>query len=109
GYFNFGYDRSILHKTDDIVLTATFDLDSGSNEALARIVDENLRWRAERHPPLAQEPSAGSIFRKIEGIGAGRLIDESGLKGFIWGDAQISPRHANIIVNRGHATAADVC
>src|SRR5699024_1130426 len=60
-------------------------------------------------PPLATEPSAGSIFRKIEGIGAGRLIDEAGLKGVAWKGARISPRHANIIVNQGHATAADVC
>src|SRR5699024_7990007 len=70
---------------------------------------ENLQWRSERHPPLATEPSAGSIFRKIEGIGAGRLIDQCGLKGLQYGGAQISPRHANIIINRGHATAADVC
>ena len=46
---------------------------------------------------------------RCDGIGAGRLIDEAGLKGFTVGDAQISPRHANIIVNRGAATAAEVC
>jgi UDP-N-acetylmuramate dehydrogenase len=53
-------------------------------------------------------PSAGSIFKKIEGIGAGRLIDQCGLKGVRVGDAQISHIHANILVNLGHATAADV-
>ena len=53
-------------------------------------------------------PSAGSIFKKIDGVGAGRLIDDCGLKGFRIGDAQISHIHANIMVNLGHATAADV-
>ena len=53
-------------------------------------------------------PSAGSIFKKIEGVGAGRLIDECGLKGRINGRAQIFEGHANIIVNRGGATACDV-
>lgn len=108
-YFEFGYDQSVLHSRDDIVLSATFELEPAPAETLTRIMQENLRWRAERHPPLDSEPSAGSIFRKIEGIGAGRLIDECGLKGLRCGDAQISPRHANIIVNHGQASAADVC
>ncbi len=108
-YFQFGYDQSVLHARDDIVLGATFDLEPAPGATLARIMEENLRWRAERHPPAEREPSVGSIFRKIEGIGAGRLIDECGLKGLTCGAAQISPRHANIIVNRGGATAADVC
>jgi UDP-N-acetylmuramate dehydrogenase len=69
----------------------------------------NLDWRAQRHPPLDAEPSVGSIFRKIEGVGAGRLIDACGLKGLRAGGAEISMRHANIIVNRGGATASDVC
>jgi len=108
-YLEFGYDQSVLHHRNDVVLRATFDLDPAPPETLARIMQENLRWRAERHPPLDSEPSAGSIFRKIEGIGAGRLIDECGLKGLTHGGAQISPRHANIIINRGNASAADVC
>lgn len=107
-YFEFGYDRSVLHHRDDIVLSAAFELEPANGEALARVMDENLHWRAERHPPLDTEPSAGSIFRKIDGIGAGRLIDEAGLKGLAWGGARISPRHANIIINNGGASAADV-
>lgn len=108
-YFDFGYDQSILHHRNDVVLSATFELESAPAQTLARIMQENLRWRAERHPPLDTEPSAGSIFRKIEGIGAGRLIDECGLKGLRHGGAQFSPRHANIIINRDNASAADVC
>lgn len=108
-YFEFGYDRSVLHQRDDVVLSAAFELEAAPAETLARIMQENLRWREERHPPLDTEPSAGSIFRKIEGIGAGRLIEECGLKGLRHGGAEISARHANIIVNRDGASAADVC
>jgi UDP-N-acetylmuramate dehydrogenase len=71
-------------------------------------MEDNLTWREERHPDLTVYPSAGSIFQKIDGIGAGRLIDECGLKGHVGGGAQIFLKHANIIVNRGDATAADV-
>ena len=69
---------------------------------------ENLRWRDEKHPDLWLYPCAGSIFQKLEGIGAGRLIDQCGLKGHVLGNAQIFHKHANIIVNLGGATAADV-
>lgn len=108
GYFEFGYDTSILHHRRDVVLSATFRLAPGDPEDLRRIVRENLEWRRERHPPLDTEPSAGSIFQKIEGIGAGRLIDECGLKGTRIGGAMVTPRHANIFINAGNATAADV-
>lgn len=107
-YFCFGYDYSILHERDDVVLSARFRLTPAEACELRRTMQANLRWRAERHPPLDSEPSAGSIFQKIHGTGAGRLIDECGLKGARVGDAEVSPRHANIIVNRGEATAADV-
>ncbi len=107
-YFDFGYDRSILHTRDDVVLSATFRLIPGDEEEMRAVMAANLAWRRERHPPLDTEPSAGSIFKKIEGIGAGRLIDGCGLKGTRIGGAEVSPRHANIIVNRGGATAADV-
>lgn len=108
-YFNFGYDYSILHDRADRVLSATFSLTPAPRPQLEHTMQANLEWRGQRHPPLDSEPSAGSIFRKIDGIGAGRLIDECGLKGFQAGGAQVSPRHANIIVNAGNATAADVC
>ncbi len=107
-YFQFGYDTSILHHRRDVVLAATFQLTPGDPETLRRIVRENLEWRRERHPPLDTEPSAGSIFQKIEGVGAGRLIDECGLKGTRIGGALVTTRHANIFINAGGATAADV-
>ncbi|MBT8401673.1 MAG: UDP-N-acetylmuramate dehydrogenase [Rhodothermia bacterium] len=107
-YFNFGYDYSILHDRRDVVLTASFRLTPGSVEQMRHTIEANLEWRAERHPPLDSEPSAGSIFQKIEGMGAGRLIDQAGLKGTRIGGAEITRRHANIMINRGGATAADV-
>jgi len=107
-YFQFGYDDSILHHRNDVVLAATFRLTAADPERLRQIIEENLAWRRERHPPLDTEPSAGSIFKKIEGIGAGRLIDECGLKGACAGGAMVTRRHANILINTGNATAADV-
>jgi UDP-N-acetylmuramate dehydrogenase len=104
----FGYDTSLLHAGTEIALSAVFALTPGEPSDMRRIVAENLEWRTERHPPLATEPSAGSIFKKIEGIGAGRLIEECGLKGAQVGGAQVTRRHANIVVNRGNATAEDV-
>jgi UDP-N-acetylmuramate dehydrogenase len=107
-YMQFGYDTSTLHSRRDIVLSATFALQLGDTAVMHRIMQENLSWRGSRHPWLQFHPSAGSIFKKIEGVGAGRLVDQCGLKGFRHGDAQISHIHANIMVNLGHATAKDV-
>jgi UDP-N-acetylmuramate dehydrogenase len=104
----FGYDTSRLHHTKDIALAVTFRLTPGDPFTMHRILQENLSWRGARHPWLDIHPSAGSIFQKIEGVGAGRLVDQCGLKGFRIGGAQISHIHANIMVNLGHATAADV-
>jgi UDP-N-acetylmuramate dehydrogenase len=107
-YMHFGYDTSTLHSRRDIALSATFKLLPGDTAVMHRVMQENLSWRGSRHPWLQFHPSAGSIFKKIEGVGAGRLVDQCGLKGFRHGDAQISHIHANIMVNLGKATAKDV-
>lgn len=107
-YLRFGYDYSILHERRDVVLRTTFRLEPQPEAELRRVIRENLMWRDERHPDLWLYPCAGSIFQKIEGVGAGRLIDECGLKGRVHGNAQIFHKHANIIVNLGGASAADV-
>ena len=104
----FGYDTSILHYRGDVALTATFALNAGDNDRMNRILQENLAWRGARHPWLDIHPSAGSIFKKIKDVGAGRLVDQCGLKGHRVGDAQVSWLHANIIVNLGAATAAEI-
>ncbi|HEX2093307.1 MAG TPA: UDP-N-acetylmuramate dehydrogenase [Longimicrobiaceae bacterium] len=109
-YFRFGYDYSILHERRDVVLDVTFRLEPHPPEELRTVIRENLRWRDDRHPDLWLYPSAGSIFQKIEGVGAGRLIDQCGLKGHLHpsGRAGIFHRHANIMVNLGGATARDI-
>jgi UDP-N-acetylmuramate dehydrogenase len=107
-YVKFGYDDSVFHHRRDIVLSATFRLTKGDTGRMQKVMQENLSWRGGKHPWLEWHPSVGSIFKKIEGVGAGRLIDQCGLKGHRIGDAQISHIHANIMVNLGNATAADV-
>lgn len=107
-YVRFGYDDSVFHHRRDVILAATFRLQRGDQAAMHRIMQENLSWRGGKHPWLDWHPSAGSIFKKIEGVGAGRLVDQCGLKGRRVGDAQISHIHANILVNLGKASARDV-
>ena len=107
-YVRFGYDDSVFHHRRDVVLAATFTLSRSDPAILHRILQENLSWRGGKHPWLDWHPSAGSIFKKMDGVGAGRLVDQCGLKGFRHGGAQISHIHANIMVNLGGATATDV-
>ena len=104
----FGYDTSRLHGSGELALAVTFALSLGDQSKMHQIMQENLSWRGARHPWLEHHPSVGSIFKKIEGVGAGRLIDQCGLKGYSIGAAQISHMHANIMVNLGGATAGDV-
>lgn len=107
-YVRFGYDDSVFHHRRDIVLAVTFRLRRGDTATMQKIMQENLSWRGGKHPWLEWHPSVGSIFKKIEGVGAGRLVDQCGMKGYNIGDAQISHIHANIMVNLGRATAKDV-
>ncbi len=101
-----GYRRTNLQGTGSIVTRAVFRLQRGNpEEALARIDELNRRRWASLPSGL---PNAGSIFRNPPGDYAGRLIEDCGLKGMQYGGAQISPKHANVIVNTGNASAADV-
>ena len=107
-YLDFGYDYSVLHDRPDLVLRVTFRLTPTPETELREVVRKNLAWRNDRHPDLWLYPSVGSIFKKIDGVGAGRLIDECGLKGHVHGRVQVFHRHANILVNLGGATAREV-
>ena len=108
GYFEFGYDTSILQKRNEVVIDVTFQLTRKPKEEIQAVVSSNLAWRNDKQPPLAEYPSCGSVFKKIKDIGAGRLIDQAGLKGFRIGGAEVSGKHANFIVNTGNARADDV-
>ncbi len=100
------YRRTILQGSGSVVVSATFQLREGSAEkALGRIEELNRRRWASLP---SGRPNVGSIFKNPEGEYAGRLIEACGLKGSCCGDAQISPRHANVIVNNGKAKAWQV-
>ena len=107
----FAYRSSLLKRqlasgaAQPVVLMATFDLANGDAAALAALAESYLARRRASQPV---EPSAGSIFRNPSGDHAGRLVEAVGLKGHRIGGAQISPRHANFIVNVENARAADV-
>lgn len=91
----------------EVVLGATVRLQRGTADAIRSHLEEIRRWRRE-HQPLGI-PSAGSVFRNPPGpASAGALLDAAGMKGVRIGGAEVSEMHANWILNRGGATAADV-
>ncbi|MBN1135486.1 MAG: UDP-N-acetylmuramate dehydrogenase [Anaerolineae bacterium] len=106
--FEYGYRTSILKRQTArpaVVLEAEFTVRKGNREELqARVAEISARRRASQ----PRGPSCGSVFRNPPDDYAGRLIEAAGLKGLESGRAQISPKHANFIVNLGGATAADV-
>ena len=100
------YRSTALQGTGSVVTGATFQLRRGDPAALTdRILELNRRRWSSLPSGL---PNAGSIFRNPESDHAGRLIEAVGLKGRTLGGAQISPKHANVIVNRGGARSRDV-
>ena len=101
-----GYRTTNLQGAEAVVTRAVFRLRRGDGDAALRRIDELNRRRWESLP--SGKPNAGSVFRNPEGDFAGRLIEACGLKGLQAGGAEISRRHANVIVNREKARAADV-
>jgi UDP-N-acetylmuramate dehydrogenase len=112
----FGYDRSRLQESGEVLLSAVFRVSAGEPGGLRAIARESLAFR-KRTQPL-DTPSAGCIFQNPErgrdvvpdGIpwSAGALVDRAGLKGAAAGGARVSPTHGNFIVNEGAATAAGI-
>lgn len=104
---DYAYRQSLLQEKALVVLSARFRLDPGhDHKELNQITQKNLTHRTTTQP--YQLPSCGSVFRNPEPLKAGRLIEALGLKGHRIGGAEISPIHANFIVNIGGATAADI-
>jgi UDP-N-acetylmuramate dehydrogenase len=87
-------------------LRGCFVLQRGDVERAQQRIRELLERRAQTQPTT--QPSCGSTFRNPEGDHAARLIESSGLKGHCIGGACVSEKHANFIINRGDATAADI-
>jgi UDP-N-acetylmuramate dehydrogenase len=113
----FGYDRSRLQRTREVLVSARFVLGRGEPEALRAVAHQSLAYR-KRTQPL-HLPSAGCIFQNPdpargdalpEGMppSAGALVDRAGLKGRVIGGARVSPTHGNFIVSDGTATASDI-
>ena len=104
---DFHYRSSFLQKHPDyICLEVIFRLQKGRREAIEEVISERRKRRIESQP--LEYPSAGSVFRNPEGDFAGRLIEDSGLKGKIHGGAMVSGKHANFIVNYDNAKAEDI-
>ena len=102
----FGYRKTALQGSDLIVTAVTVSMPKGEvSEILAKMADFSQR-RISKQP--LELPSAGSMFKRPPGYFAGTLIDQTGLKGYTVGGAQVSTKHAGFVVNIGGATAADV-
>ncbi len=102
----FEYRSSVFNTKEYIILEAKLKLKKGKKEDIELQMNEYLNQRKEKQP--LEYPSAGSTFKRQEGIITAKLIDECGLKGYKIGGAMVSEKHAGFIVNTGDATAKDV-
>lgn len=103
----FHYRTSFLQTHPGyICLEATLMLKKGKPENILQLINERRQRRMASQP--LEYPSAGSVFRNPEGDYAGRLIEELGYKGKGIGDAIVSKKHANFIINKGHASGDDI-
>ena len=102
----FEYRSSIFNKKDYIILETKLKLEYGKKEAIKKKMDEYLSSRKEKQP--IEYPSAGSTFKRQEGVITAKLIDECGLKGFQIGGAKVSEKHVGFIINYNNAKSKDV-
>ena len=103
---DFSYRHSIVSSGRYVVLSAKLNLYSGDERKIKRVMDELKEKRVSKQP--LEYASAGSTFKRPDGYFAGKLIEDSGLRGYYVGDAQVSEKHCGFIINRGNATAADI-
>lgn len=102
---DFGYRHCSVQENHQIVISATFSLETGIAEKIQKQMDHLNALRASKQP--LDLPSCGSVFKRPKGYFAGKLIHDSGLQGFQIGGAQVSLKHAGFIVNVDGATATD--
>ena len=105
---DFAYRHSIFEDHPEYVILSTLlELKEGNTEEIFALMNKNMSSRKEKQP--LEYPNAGSTFKRPEGnLFAGKLIEDSGLKGYTVGGAQVSEKHAGFMVNRGGATCRDV-
>ena len=112
-HFRFAYRKSSLSESGDVVLSVKLKLKHGDKSELAKIVAERRQFRLYHHP--AGLGSAGSVFKNLRSLEdptnvtpAGKLLEESGVRGLRVGDAAVFEKHCNIVVNLGKAKSQDV-
>lgn len=104
---NFHYRSSFLQTHPEyICLEVTFKLQKGKKELIEEVIKERKQRRIASQP--LEYPSAGSVFRNPDGMFAGQMIEELGLKGMQQGGAMVSDKHANFIINYKNATSEDI-
>lgn len=101
-----GYRKSIFKHSHKVVLEGRLQLEKSDSGKLLNKLDQLNQTRKEKQP--LEYPSAGSTFKRPEGYFAGRLIDDSGLRGFRIGGAQVSEKHCGFVINRDGATAGEL-
>lgn len=102
----FGYRHSVFQENKAIILRVGLRLEKDSKEGIVRRFLDTLEQRKASQP--LDYPSAGCVFRRIEGKNVSKLLDECGLKGLTMGGAVVSQKHANFVINKGDATARDI-
>ena len=101
------YRHSCIPEKGYIVLEVTIELAEGDENQIRETMDDFKSRRVEKQP--LEYPSAGSTFKRPEGYFAGKLIQDADLRGYTVGGAQVSEKHCGFVVNKGNATAEDVC
>lgn len=122
-WFEFEYRDSRLKRDPRVLLSCILQFERGDRDEIQRVIEEKLEVRRVKHPQWRIEPTAGSYFKNLppdwqrpdarhspgtRRVAAGQLLDEVGCRGLRVGDAMVFPKHANIIVNIGRATAREV-
>ena len=122
-WFEFAYRDSRAKRDPRVLLECVLRVEPGDGDAIRREIDEKLEIRRVKHPQWRTEPTAGSYFKNLppgfqvpglphspgtHRIPAGALLDACDCRGLRIGDAMVFAKHANILVNAGHATARDV-
>ncbi len=103
---NFSYRHSLAEEKDLIITETVFELEKGNISDIDEKMQQLAEKRREKQP--LEYPSAGSTFKRPEGYFAGKLIMDSGLRGYRVGDAEVSEKHCGFVINKGNATAGDV-
>ena len=104
---DFHYRSSLLQREKGFIcLEAVLKLVKGDRKEIENVLRERKERRLASQP--LEYPSAGSVFRNPEGMFAGKMIEDIGLKGLTKGGAQVSEKHANFIINKNEASAKDI-